>query len=66
MITGSSQWLYDEIIRRVEIDRAEKAVQIGEGYCQDYADYRYSVGFLAGMKHALEIAEDIKKEQEGG
>ena len=50
--------------RRVAIERAERGEIVLNGGCQDYADYRYAAGFFAGMQQAIEIAEDIRKEQD--
>ena len=66
MIGGFSPWFSDEFARRVVHERGERLEGMGNGFCGDFADYRYTVGFLDGMRKALEIAEDIRKEQEQG
>lgn len=50
------QLLRDKI---VEVYGAESERILG-GY-QDYAVYREQVGFLKGLKHALELAEEVEK-----
>ena len=42
----------------------ERAKTVIGGFCQDYADYRYAAGFFEGLNKALEIAAEIKKEQD--
>ena len=64
MIGGNPHWLVDEIGRRVAKERAERGETVLNGMCQDYADYRYAAGFFEGMQKVIEIAENIRKEQD--
>ncbi len=64
MIGGYSPWFSEELVRRVARERAERAEIVINGGCQDYADYRYAAGFFEGMQRVIEIADDIRKEQE--
>ena len=66
MIGGYSPWFSQELEKRVAHERGERLETMGNGFCGDFADYRYAIGFLDGMRRALEIAEDIRKEQEQG
>lgn len=62
MISGYAPWFHEELKRRVEKDCVDRAVQLGQGMAGDFADYRYAVGFIAGQKYALDLAEEIKQE----
>ena len=64
MIGGYNPWFIEELSRRVEQERLEKSGDLGRGAAGDYADYRYEVGFIAGMAHVLTIADEIKKEMD--
>lgn len=64
MIGGGNPWFHEELQRRVLKDKIEKSVELGDGLAADFADYRYACGVIAGMSLALDIAEEIKKEQE--
>lgn len=61
MIGSHHIYFHEELIRRVTADKIEKALQLSQGYAQDYPDYRYACGVLAGLDLALDIAEEIKK-----
>jgi hypothetical protein len=63
---GGPNWLEEELGKRVAKERSEKAESLLTGLCGDFADYRYAVGFADGMQRVIEIAEDIRKEQERG
>lgn len=64
MIGGGYRWFYEELSERVIKDKIEKSMELGQGYAQDFADYRYACGVLVGLDLALEFAETIKKEQD--
>lgn len=59
-----SPWFHDELIRRITKERSDRAESLATGLCGDFPDYRYAVGFCAGMQFALEIADEIKREQD--
>lgn len=64
MIGGYSPWFNEELSRRVLQKKIDKSMELGDGFAADFPDYRYAVGFIAGMLEALDIADEIKKEQE--
>jgi hypothetical protein len=66
VIGGYHPWFHDELIRRVTEDRVTRMTEIGEGIAPDYAAYQYACGMLAGLNHALVIAEEIKKDIDAG
>lgn len=43
---------------------AQKALQLGKGQCKDYAEYKWGVGYIAGMEAASEIAEQMIRQYE--
>lgn len=61
---GGSFWFAEELQSRVLKEKIEKSMELGEGLAGDFPDYRYACGVIAGMSLALDIAEEIKKEQE--
>jgi len=65
MIGGYHSWT-QELNTRIERERANKAAELGSGMAGDFADYRYGVGVIEGLRLASEIAEEIIKEQERG
>jgi hypothetical protein len=66
MIGGYHPWYHEEILRRIRIERTKKSAELGEGYAQDFADYRYGCGVIEGLRMAQDIADEIKTEQEKG
>lgn len=62
MIGAYHPYFHEELIRRVVKESLERAEDLGNGAAGDFADYRYAVGFIAGLKLSLEIAEDIRRE----
>lgn len=36
---------------------------IASGIASDYADYRYRAGIIAGMKEAIDICEQLEKDE---
>ena len=48
---------------RVKKLRFERAEQIVDGFAKDWADYQRRLGVLDGLALALDICEDIEKEQ---
>lgn len=65
MIGGYSPWFCEQLASRVMQRWVERSASLAMGAAQDFADYRYAVGYLQGLKDAIEIADDIRKEQEG-
>lgn len=39
------------------------AVQLSGGYAQDFADYKQRVGVIDGLKMAIEICDEMIKEE---
>jgi len=66
VIGGYHPFFHQELERRVTADRVERMTEIGGGLCEDFAAYRYAVGFLDGLNHALVLAEEIKKDIDAG
>lgn len=65
MIGGYHPWFHEELKRRVVALRAERAESLISGAAAgDFADYRYAVGFGDGLNAALDIADEIRAEQE--
>ena len=64
MIGGYHPYFHEEFKRRVESKRQERLESLALGACGDFADYRYAIGFFGGLQEALDLAEDIKKEQD--
>lgn len=44
--------------------QAELVGAIAAGSAMDYADYRYRAGTIAGMKEAIDICEQLEKDEE--
>jgi hypothetical protein len=64
MIGGYSPWYVAELTRRIDEECAQKSLEIGQGMCGDFADYRYAVGVIAGLHLAADFADEIKREQD--
>ena len=64
MIGGGSNWFAEEAKRRIEADQTDKRAGLGNGDAGDFADYRYGVGFIAGLETAKDFIDQIIKEQE--
>ncbi len=64
MIGGNYSWFKAELTKRVEAERLSRAESLARGAAQDFADYRYGVGFCDGMALAIEIADEITKEMD--
>lgn len=37
----------------------QNSLKLGKGQCQDYAEYKRAVGFIAGLETASEVAEKM-------
>jgi aspartate/tyrosine/aromatic aminotransferase len=37
--------------------------QIASGYAKDWADYQNRVGFINGLRHAIEICDEMEKQE---
>lgn len=46
----------------IEAEKSELSA-ISGGYAKDFADYRYRVGRLEGLKTALMICDEIEKQE---
>lgn len=64
MIGGYNPWFIDEVTRRARRRGADILGEMGQGLCPDYAGYQRMVGEVAGLEAALDIMEDIRKEQD--
>lgn len=40
------------------------AISVASGACTDYPQYREKIGYINGLKAALELADDVEKEYE--
>lgn len=61
---GYNPWFIDELARRIENDRKERATDLGQGGAPDFAAYQYDCGVIEGLRLAAEHAADIKNEQD--
>lgn len=43
-------------------DIAEATTQISSGSCADYAEYKYRVGFLAGLRKVIDTLDEAETE----
>jgi len=64
MIGGYHPWFGEELLRRTDAARSERAAALGQGTCSDYGAYRYECGVIEGMRLATEIADEIKREMD--
>ncbi len=64
MIGGFHPWYHEELVRRLSIERTQKSSELGQGFAQDFADYRFGCGVIEGLRLACDVADEIKKEQE--
>lgn len=64
MIGAFHPWFHEELKRRIEAVKAERAASLMQGAAGDFADYRYAVGFGDALSTALDIANEIRAEQE--
>ena len=52
-------------LRTLMVQRRDALIsQMSEGYAQDWADYRYRIGVIAGLKSAIEICEEMEQKGE--
>jgi hypothetical protein len=51
---------------RVKLDQYRDTLitALGDGLAQDFADYRYRAGKIAGLKDAIDLCEQAEKETE--
>jgi hypothetical protein len=61
---GYNPWFVDELIRRIDTDRRDKASDLGNGIAPDFGAYQYACGVIEGLRLGAEHAEDIKREQD--
>lgn len=54
------QFAEDLQTRFVQISH-EEALKMAKGQCEDFAEYRYKVGFIKGMERASEETELLRK-----
>lgn len=41
----------------------ELALQMADGYAQDFADYKHRAGVIAGISEAISMCDEIEKEE---
>lgn len=66
MIGSISPWFIEEFSRRIQSRGAEKLNEMSQGMCADYAHYKEVCGQIAGLNEAIEIADEIRREQDQG
>lgn len=49
---------------RILKHRQDRLTEIGEGYAQDWGDYKHRAGVIEGLLLAAGICEELEKEQE--
>jgi hypothetical protein len=64
VIGSNPNWFQQELERRIVADQTNRCTSLGQGIAGDFADYRYGVGFIAGLETALDISKEIMKELE--
>lgn len=64
MIGGYNPWYIQELKTRIANECVDKSIELGQGMAGDFADYRYAVGLLDGLRLASDIADQIKQEQD--
>jgi hypothetical protein len=64
VIGSNPTWFQTELARRIEADQTDRCKSLGSGAAGDFSDYRYGVGFIAGLELALDISKEIMKELE--
>lgn len=50
---------------KVKTEIVGKTTSLAEGSAKDYGEYKYWVGYVAGLMASLEIANEIMREAEG-
>ncbi len=58
---GFASMLEDKLTQLLE----SRATALTIGSCSDYAEYTKACGFLAGLRAALKLCEDTRKELHG-
>ena len=43
---GYNPWFVDELIRRIDTDRRDKASDLGNGIAPDFGAYQYACGVI--------------------
>lgn len=66
MIGGYHPWFAEELARRVDAECCRRAVDLGDGGIATLEEYRYQCGVIAGLRLALEITDNIKKDIDRG
>ena len=56
---------YGKLARRLDEISRDSIDRITQGACGDFAWYKYHVGYLKGLRDALEAAEEVDREQMG-
>jgi hypothetical protein len=56
---------YGNLVRRIQERRADTEQFVLEGGAGDHGEYRYQVGYLQGLKDALDLALEVDQEQLG-
>ncbi len=61
-MSGLDLRLYEKILDAASQVMADRMEQLTRGIAADYTDYRYRVGYLAGMHDLLKIAKEAQEE----
>lgn len=62
MIGGYNPWFHEELKRRLEARVIERAEALISGTIPDYPGYREECGRAAGLREAIETAEELMGE----
>jgi hypothetical protein len=52
----------DRLEEKILADISQRQIEIGNGFCQNYEDYRFACGFIEGLRKAQEIMDELKQE----
>ena len=56
---------YGNLVRRIQEKKADTEQFVIDGGPSDQEEYRYQVGYLQGLKDALDLALEVDQEQLG-
>jgi len=56
-VSHTGRLLRDKIMKEIQIH----ADDIAAGNAKDYSEYRWLVGFIAGMRQALAVLDEIER-----
>lgn len=54
------------LVSKLSDEINNRATILAQGGVKDYSEYKENVGFIDGLKFAMELVDDINKEITGG